>query len=368
VKQRKPFSRVGVVVLILSWAVAAAYWFGIASDRYRSEAKFVVQRTGSDAGSGLSISSLLGGAGLAAANDALMLKEYIASADLYDRLDETLSLRRHYSDRQWDPLSRLWSDAPREAFYRYLDRKIVVAYDDVSAVLSVSAEAYTPEMARKIVEEIVTLSENFINGVGYRLAKEQVDFASLQLTETRQGLERATQEILAFQNRHGVFSPEVNTKSVSEIIAKMEAELAAARAKLTSLKTYLSDNAQEVVAARARVGALEKQIRRENQKLVGRGDVSDDDKLNALIAKYEKLKMEAEFRADTYGSALTAFETARIEAGHKLKHLVLIASPPLPEEPAYPRKFYNIATFVALSTLLFWIVRLGIATVKDHRD
>jgi capsular polysaccharide transport system permease protein len=357
----------GTLLLILAWLLAASYWYGVASERYLSEAKFVVQRTGAEAGGSLSMSSLLGGAGLAASNDALMLKEYIASSDLYDQLDSRLGLRKHYSDPSRDYISRLLSDAPREEYYRYLDDKITVSYDDVSAVLSVSAEAYTPAMAQEIVEEIVHQSESFINGVGFRLAREQVEFASLQLVDTREGLEKATNEMLGFQNQHGMLSPEVNTKSVSEIISKMEAELATARAKLTSLKSYLSDSAQEVIAARAKVRALERQIRKENQKLVGAGSEKND-KLNALNAKFEKLKMEAKFRSDTYGSALTVFEAARIEASHKLKHLVVIESPALPEEAAYPRKLYDMVTFIVLSTLMFWIFRLGIATVKDHRD
>lgn len=359
--------RPGTLMLLVVWAIAAGYWFGLASDRYLSEAKFVIQRTGAEAAGGVSVSPLLGGAGLAASNDALMLKEYIASSDLYEQLDERLGLRKHYSDPSRDALSRLVDNAPREEFYRYLDKKITVSYDDVSAILSVSAEAYTPTMAKQIVQAIVSLSESFINGVGYRLAREQVEFASLQLTETRKELEKASDEMLAFQNEHGMLSPELSAKSVNAIISKMQSELAAARANLTSLKSYLSDNAQEVIAARSKVRALERQIRKENQKLVG-PDSKKNDKLNALNAKFEKLKMEAKFRSDTYSSALTVYEAARIEASHKLKHLVVIESPALPEEASYPRRFYNMATFIVLSTLLFWIVRLGIATVKDHRD
>ncbi len=327
----------------------------------------MVQRTGGEVASPTAISALLGGAGLAGASDALMLKEYIVSSNMYDKLDERLALREHYSDPKRDMLSRLRPSAPREEYYRYLDKKVTVSYDEASSILSVAAEAYTPKMAQQIVREIVDLSESFINHVGARLAREQVEFASLQLVETRKGLEQASKEVIEFQNRHGMLSPEVNTKSVSKIIAKMEADLAAARAKLGSLKSYLSDSAKEVIAARARVRALERQIEKENQRLVG-VDENSDGKLNALNAEFEKLKMEAQFRADTYSSALTVLERARIEASHKLKHLVVIESPPLPEEAAYPRKVYDMVTFILLTTLLFWIFRLGLATVKDHRD
>lgn len=355
------------LMLLLAWGIAGAYWFSLASDRYVSESKFVIQRTGVEGGGTLNISSLLGGAGMAASNDALMLKEYIGSTDLYEELDRRLGLRRHYSDPRRDIISRLPDNALKEEFYRHIDKKITVSYDDVSAVLSVSAEAYEPEMAQLIVKEIVGLSEAFINSVGYRLAREQVEFASLQLAETRRELEKASEEMLAFQNRHGVLSPELSTKSVNAIISKMQSDLAAARAELTSLQSYLSDSAQEVIAARAKVRALERQIRKENQKLVG-VDSEKSDKLNALTAKFEKLKMEAKFRSDTYSSALNVFETARIEASHKLKHLVVIESPVLPEKARYPRRIYNMATFIVLSVMLFWIIKLGVATVKDHRD
>ncbi len=359
----------GLILLLISWLLGAAYWFVAASDRFVSEAKFVVQRSGGEGGSGFSVASLLGGGGAVASSDALMLKEYIKSVDIYELLDEELGLREHYSDSSRDPLSRLTSHAPREEYYRYMDEHISVAFDDVSAVISVSAEAYSPQMARQIVDYIVHQSESFINNVGYRLAREQVDFAALQLTETRRQLEDAKEAVLEFQNNNGVLSPEIKSKSVTSIISTLESELAAARTKLNSLTSYLSDSAQEVVAARAKVRALRAQIRRENSKLVGGSQgTSEGNKLNTLNAEFEKLKLEAQFRADTYGSALTVLETAKIEASHKLKHLVVIESPALPEEAMYPRKLYNMVTFIGITLLLYWIAKLGVATVRDHRD
>jgi capsular polysaccharide transport system permease protein len=359
----------GLVSLMMSWSLAAGYWFLAASERYVSEAKFVVQRSGGEVSGGVSVASLLGGAGAVASQDALMLKEYIKSVDIYELLDQKLGLRAHFSDASRDLLSRLRQDAPREEFYRYMDDHITVEFDDVSAVISVSAEAYSPRMAREIVEYVVSMSESFINNVGYRLATEQVDFAALQLTETRRQLEDAKEAVLVFQNKNGVLSPEQKSLSVTTIISTLESELAAARTKLNSLTSYLSDSAQEVVAARAKVRALKAQIRRENSKLVGGVQGSKEgNKLNVLNAEFEKLKLEAEFRADTYGSALTVLEAAKIEASHKLKHLVVIESPALPEEPTYPRKLYNMVTFFAMTLLFYWIVKLGVATVRDHRD
>jgi capsular polysaccharide transport system permease protein len=78
--------------------------------------------------------------------------------------------------------------------------------------------------------------------------------------------------------------------------------------------------------------------------------------------------MDLEFATDLYRSSLAALEGARVEASRKLKHLIVIESPSLPEEALYPRRLYSMTTLLVFLVLLYGIGRLTAATIKDHKD
>ena len=68
------------------------------------------------------------------------------------------------------------------------------------------------------------------------------------------------------------------------------------------------------------------------------------------------------------GHCVAAVENARIEASRKLKSLVVIEPPSLPETAQYPRRLYNVVTLAVISLLLYGIARLVIATIREHQD
>lgn len=78
--------------------------------------------------------------------------------------------------------------------------------------------------------------------------------------------------------------------------------------------------------------------------------------------------MKADFALDAYKLSLAAVENARIDATRKLKSLVVIEPATLPETAEYPRRLYNLATLLIGCLLLYGVVRLVIATIREHQD
>ena len=87
-----------------------------------------------------------------------------------------------------------------------------------------------------------------------------------------------------------------------------------------------------------------------------------------IAGEYQELLAELEFKSDAYKVALTGLETARIESTRKLKSLVLVESPALPESASYPRRVYTLIALLLLLTLMYGIMRLVIATIEDHME
>jgi capsular polysaccharide transport system permease protein len=61
-------------------------------------------------------------------------------------------------------------------------------------------------------------------------------------------------------------------------------------------------------------------------------------------------------------------ENARIDATRKIKTLLVLEPPTLPETAEYPLRGYNVATLIAICVLLFAITRLVLATIREHQD
>ena len=81
-----------------------------------------------------------------------------------------------------------------------------------------------------------------------------------------------------------------------------------------------------------------------------------------------RAQLQAQFAQDAYKLALGAVENARIDATRKIKSLVVLEPPSKPETAEYPLVAYNLGTLLAICVLLYAIVRLVLATVREHQD
>jgi len=147
---------------VLACAGAVLYWGLLASDRYVSEAHIVVPRIDVGGAPTMDLGTILTGATGGGRGDQLLLRSYLLSVDMLNRLDKALKLRAHYSDTKHDLLSRMWSvDLSQEWFYRYFLTRVSVEYDDYSGVLVIRAQAYDPETAQAITTMLLEEGERY---------------------------------------------------------------------------------------------------------------------------------------------------------------------------------------------------------------
>ncbi len=346
------------IVVLIPLALISVYYVFIASDIYVSEAKITVKQSG-QIQSALNISIPLLGNPLVR-EDALLLQEYILSYDMLNHLEKTLKISKFYQDENIDFIKRLPKKFTREEFFKYYKKNIVkVQYDDHNSVLIVNVYAFKPEIAYKINNEIILQCEKYINDISHRIAKEQMDFVEKELLYAYQKKQNAVSSLVRFQNTHRVVDPQQEIQANLAIISNLESQLAIQEAKLKEMLTYLNENSLQVQALKAQIDALKKQIEKEKSKLVGG---------QTLIAlDYLNIKLTAEFFTDVYKATLSAFENARVEASRKIKNVVIVVSPNMPEEALYPKRAYNIALVSILLFLFYGIISIVVSVIKEHR-
>lgn len=348
--------------VLLPMVLMAVYLLALASPRYESEAQLIVKQAdrlpGTDAGL-----SLLGAA-TPEQKDALLVKAYIHSLDMAQHLERSIGLRDLYNRSGTDVLSRL-GDATQEEFLAYYRKHTALYFDEKASILSVKAQAFTPQDATLIANTLIAESERFINQIGHKLAQEQVAFVQQESQRAQEQLRQAKSALLRFQESNSLFNPEAQSAAQLAVVNELEAEISRQQAELKVKQSFLNENSPEVVTLKQRINALQTQLEQERLRLVSENGKNS---LNEINAEYQNILLNVEFATDLYRTTLSSLEQARVEAYRKLKHLMVVARPQPGEEANYPETAYILATWFVVLSMIYGLLSIVIATIREHRD
>lgn len=359
-------NRLLVWLIGIPFVLAILYYGVFALDRYVSTAQVAVRQVGnSETPQVPGLAVMLSGLNPTSREETLYLREFLTSQDMLNVLQNKLKWSDHYTGKWRDPLYWLFQDAQREDLLEYYRRMVTAHFDEQTGLLSVSVQAFDAEFAEKILKVMLGESERFVNELSHRMAREQMAFAQSELAKAREVYENRREDMLAFQSSNNLLDAEAAAKARAEIIAELEASLTKERTALKGLSATLDSNTPQVRQQRNRIRALEQQLASETQRLVSQ---KDGDKLNVVASRYRNLTIDAAIAEEAYKFAVSSVESARIEASKKLRSLVTVVSPNLPDKAIYPERIYNLVTLLIALVLFYGIVRFVVATIEDHRD
>lgn len=346
--------------------VSAIYLFAFAADRYESEAVVTVKQSGDQPVGLAGLASIFQVSGASAHADLLLLQTHILSMDMLQHADKQLGLRQAWSAPPRDWLLRLAADASTDDFLAYWRERVEAHFDDATGLLTVRTQGFTAEQAQRVNRTIVQASEAFINQISQRLAREQMSFAASELATASEKFRNAKAKMLAFQEKHRMLDPAAQAQATTALTLELQSRLTRLEADLRAAESYMDANSFQVRAMRQQADALRQQMAAEAAR--GTADTKAGARLNTLAGDFRELEIEVNFAEQAYKSATLSMETARMESMRKIKSLVLVASPTLPEEAAYPKRGYDMLALVLGFALVFGIVRLLVATIEDHLD
>lgn len=85
-----------------------------------------------------------------------------------------------------------------------------------------------------------------------------------------------------------------------------------------------------------------------------------------FIVKFQQLQLERDTAEKQLASAIAALEQARIDAQRKRLYIERIVEPNLPDYPLEPKRVYGVMTTFLLSLIIWGVVRMFVAGVKEH--
>jgi capsular polysaccharide transport system permease protein len=388
-RRRIPWSF--MVIVALPTLLAFAYFGFIASDQYESQADFVIKTQGGGNNTPSGLAGIMGAIGMGghgsdsmAMGDTAMVEAYVGSAQILKDLSADLDLRAMYDSREIDFVSRLRKHPDffahvsgrksrrstgkaisDEELLKYWRKKVQVkASEEAPGTSTLTVLAFRPEDAKTIADHVIALSEKLVNKVSERAQQDAVMYAQKEVESAHDRAIKAFDDLRIFQERAKQVDPTGFAKARSEIQGKMEQDLATLQAQMEMLRKNLPEEAPGIQQLRSQVSALQEQLVVEKNRST---TVDHGQSATEVLNEFAKRQMETEFASKDYLSALTALESARIQANQQSRYLEAFDKPNLPDKPALPERWYDIISVIAVSLLIWGVWSLFIAGVKEHQ-
>jgi capsular polysaccharide transport system permease protein len=352
-----------VAVFILPTLLAAIYFGLIASDRYISEARFIVRSADKPASQGAA--AYLQDFGITRANDdAFAIADYIHSRDVMQAIEKQIDIPAVYSRPGADIFSRIGGLSGRaksdEALFRYFIRQVTVEKDPESGITAVKVSAYRPEDAKTLLDRIVALSEARVNQLNVRARRDSLADSQRAMDDAARRLAQATVDVTRAREIAGTVDPQQSAGATVDRRSSLQQELAQLRVTLQTMVARAPGN-PSIPALRQRIAALSGQVTAQQNQLTGR-----QGSLSGKLGDYEQQQVERELAEKAYEAAQKQFDAARSEADRQQVFIELIARPNLSDEPQEPRRLRYIMTAALLSFWAFLILYLLLSGSREH--
>lgn len=359
----KSISPLFLLLVVIPTALAVLYYGFLASNVYVSESRFVVRSPSKASISPLG--AVLSGGGLTGASEeSSAVVEYLQSRRALSDANRDGLVERAYGNESVFWLDRFggMSGDSKEQLYRYFLSKVNAEQVTTTQVTRLSVHAFDPEQARQINARLMVRAEALVNALSDRARADSIAIAAAEVDEAKRLSREAAAQLSSYRNRQGVLNPEQEATARLQMISKLQDELIAARTQLQQLETYTPE-ASQIPFLRVRISSLQREIASATAGVAG-GNRS----LSTTAARYQELQLNAELAAKQLAATLASLQEAQAEARRKRAYVERIADPSLPDYPVQPKRLRGIVATFILGLLLWGVMSMLIAGIREHRD
>lgn len=364
-RRRSLLRRHGWVWLIMALpALTALVYYGlVASDRYVSEAQIVVRRA-SDQGSTGGFASFLKSAGIGGGPDDInIVQAYVLSRDALHSLQQKLPIKAMFGHSGADFIARwpsLIYGRTEEELFRYYQTMVTAAPDPETGVLTITVQAFDPAHAKAIAGALLDLAEAMVNRTNDRMQSEGIKSANDEVARSEEALIASQVALTQFRNRELILDPQQNAVLLSELIGKLNTELASTLAQIEQLRQN-APNSPQFGPLNAHANSLRQQIEAQRDSISSAGSGLAD-----KVSEYERLNLQQQFATRRLTGAVAALTIATAQARRQQIFVERIVEPNLSDKSTRPRSLVNIVTVIGWSLLLYLVYWLLGAGVREH--
>ena len=168
---------------------------------------------------------------------------------------------------------------------------------------------------------------------------------------------------MQFRITNGVLDLKEQSVMQLNLISKLQDELITIQTQLDQVRAVTPDNPQ-ISGLETREKSLLKEIARQTKMITGATGKSIANK----AAEYQRLILNNDLAEKQLTLAISSLETAKSEADRQQLYLEVVSQPNKPDMPQLPKRLYNIAATFIISLMIYGILSLMIASVREHKN
>jgi capsular polysaccharide transport system permease protein len=351
-----------IVTVIIPVFFSAIYLFFIASDRYVSEARFIIRSSSSTPMDG--IASLVSSQGLSRANDeTFAVNEYITSRDAAELLLAKNNLSQIMTRPEADIFNRFpnfYTRDSKEKLYKHFKNMVYVDIEGATGISTLQVTAFRPEDAKALTVALLKYAEDLINRLNDRSYQDALKYAGIIVDQTKSDFLSIETRLSKWRNESGTIDPGKESIAGLESIGKMTVELSKLEGSIAETIAMTPSN-PNLPALKEKAVSYRREIDKLKRLIVG-----DENSMSNKLQVYEQFMLEREIA----GRALAAAELNRLKARQEAdrQHLYLqtIVEPNLPDQYTYPRRFLYLFGMIGLCGIIYLIVRSLSEIAMEH--
>ena len=361
-KFKKDFDFLLKVVFISLFLIGSIYILFIKSELFESSSNIIIKSLNTKAANFGGFSFLI--PNTESAQDVFLIKTYIESFDELNKLDKKFNLKKHYSSNDVDIVERLKPWNTKEDFLKLYQNRLVFIYDQQSGIVTIGFLHTNPQKSYEIVKQLIKDANEQLNYYNKLIAKKQLKFIKEEVEKNKNALEESIKKLEEFQNKYIILDPTQTAASEFALLSNLKASLIQKEAQLNEMSQYMNSKSFEIVRLKGEIKNLKKTIAKIKKALANPKKKA----LNVYIFEFERLKGLVELNKDLYKQSLLQLEQLKSEVNKNSKILLEITKPTIPQSYKYPEKFKDVVTLFLILALLYGVIVLIRAIIKEHID
>ena len=160
-----------------------------------------------------------------------------------------------------------------------------------------------------------------------------------------------------------MFDLKAQSEVQMSLVSKLQDELILIQTQLDQVRAVTPENPQ-ISGLKAREQSLRKEIALQMKAIAGGGAGS----LSTQAADYQRIVLENQLAEQQLTAAITSLENARADANRRQLYLEVVEQPSQPDMPYRPKRLYNIAATFIIGLMVYGILSLLIASIREHKN
>jgi capsule polysaccharide export protein KpsE/RkpR len=252
-----------------------------------------------------------------------------------------------------------------------LARKTSISDDKKSGVITIEVADHDPGRAHDLVQGYLEELNKLVRQTSNSAARQERMFLEQRLRTASADLEHAETALSEYSTRNNTIDLKEQTRAMVDAGARVEGELVLEQSTLNSLRQVYGDGNIRVRQAEARIGTLERELRKVSGSssdvaaALGSSTASAEQgiypalrQLPRLGVAYADLYRSVRIQETVFELLTQQYESARIEEAKDIPAVNVIDAPGIPEKKSFPPRTLLILLFTAVGTALTAVVIL----------